>query len=43
VSNDRTHAEQMLQAVKNDSANILGSMLTSTGMEWLGEFAAADN
>jgi uncharacterized protein YlxP (DUF503 family) len=35
VSNDRTHAEQMLQVVGNDSANILGSMLAFTGIEWL--------
>lgn len=35
VSNDRVHAEQMLQAVENDSANLLGSMLSSSGVEWL--------
>ncbi len=35
VSNDRTHAEQMLQSVENNSASILGSMLVSTGVEWL--------
>jgi uncharacterized protein YlxP (DUF503 family) len=35
VGNERTHAEQVLQAVENDAANILGSMLVSTGVEWL--------
>lgn len=35
VSNDRAHAEQMLQSVENDSAHILGSMLSSTSVEWL--------
>jgi uncharacterized protein len=35
VSNDRTHAEQMLQSVENDSAGVLGAMLVSTGVEWL--------
>jgi uncharacterized protein len=35
VSNDHSHAEQMLQAVENDSANILGSMLSSSTVEWL--------
>jgi hypothetical protein len=35
VSNERSHAEQMLQAVENDSAKILGCMLASTGVEWL--------
>jgi hypothetical protein len=35
VSGDRTHAERVLQAVENDSAQMLGSMLVSTGIEWL--------
>jgi uncharacterized protein len=35
VSNDRAHAEQMLQAVESDSANMLGSMLSSSSVEWL--------
>lgn len=35
VSNDRVRAEQVMQAVENDSANMLGSMLASSGVEWL--------
>jgi uncharacterized protein YlxP (DUF503 family) len=35
VSNDRVHAEQVLQAVERESAGILGGMLTATGTEWL--------
>ena len=35
VSSDRTHAEGLLQAVERDSARMLGSMLVSTGIEWL--------
>jgi hypothetical protein len=35
VSNDRTYAEQMIQAVENDCARVLGSMLVSTGVEWV--------
>ena len=35
VSNERTHAEQMLQAVENEAANLLGGMLASSGIEWL--------
>ena len=35
VSNDRVRAEQVLQAVENDSASVLGAMLTSSGIEWL--------
>jgi uncharacterized protein YlxP (DUF503 family) len=35
VSNDRVRAEQVLQAVENDSAKMLGSMLASSGVEWL--------
>src|ERR1700760_4903145 len=32
VSNDRSHAERMLQAVENDSSHILGSMLVASGV-----------
>ena len=32
ISSDRTHAEGLLQAVENDSARMLGSMLGSTGI-----------
>jgi uncharacterized protein YlxP (DUF503 family) len=35
VSNDRVHAEQMLQAVEKESAGLLGGMLTGSGVEWL--------
>jgi uncharacterized protein YlxP (DUF503 family) len=35
VSNERTRAEQVLQAVEDDSASVLGSMLTSATIEWL--------
>lgn len=35
VSNDRIHAGQILQAVEKDSAQMLGSMLVSAGIEWL--------
>jgi hypothetical protein len=35
VANERTRAEQVLQAVEDDSAAVLGSMLTSSGIEWL--------
>jgi len=35
VSNDRTHAEKVLQTVENDAANVLGSMLVSTGLEFV--------
>jgi hypothetical protein len=35
VSGDRVRAEQVLQAVENDSANVLGSMLSASGVEWL--------
>jgi uncharacterized protein len=35
VSSDRTYAEQVLQAVENDSAHTLGGMLTGSSVEWL--------
>ncbi|HEY7209202.1 MAG TPA: DUF503 domain-containing protein [Bryobacteraceae bacterium] len=35
VSNDRVHAEQMLQAVEAHAATLLGGALTSSEMEWL--------
>jgi uncharacterized protein len=35
VSGDRTRAEQVLQAVEKDSANVLGGILVSSGIEWL--------
>jgi uncharacterized protein YlxP (DUF503 family) len=35
VSNDRVHAEQVLQAVEAHAAGILGGALTGTGVEWL--------
>lgn len=35
VSNDRVHAEQMLQSVEKETAGILGGMLTGSGIEWL--------
>lgn len=35
VSHDRKYAEQLLQAVENDSANTLGGMLTGSSVEWL--------
>jgi uncharacterized protein len=35
VSNDRVHAEQVLQHAENDAANVLGGALVATGMEWL--------
>lgn len=35
VSNDRIHAGQILQAVEKDSAQMLGSVLVSAGIEWL--------
>ncbi len=35
VSNDRTYAEQLLQAAEGDAANVLGSMLVSTNVEFL--------
>jgi uncharacterized protein YlxP (DUF503 family) len=35
VSNDRVHAEQMLQAVEAHAASVLGGALAGTGIEWL--------
>lgn len=35
VSHDRTHAEQVLQAVENHAADLLGGALTGSGIEWL--------
>lgn len=34
VSNDRVHAEQVLNAVEAHAANILGGALASTNIEW---------
>jgi len=35
VSNDRVHAEQVLQAVEAHAANLLGGSLTASSVEWL--------
>ena len=35
ISNDRTFAEKVLQAVEQDAANVLGGMLESSGVEWV--------
>jgi uncharacterized protein YlxP (DUF503 family) len=35
VSNDRVHAEQLLQHVENDAAHVLGGALVGSGLEWL--------
>ncbi|MBV9268532.1 MAG: DUF503 domain-containing protein [Acidobacteriaceae bacterium] len=35
VSKDRVHAEQVLSAVENHAAGILGGMLVGSGVEWL--------
>jgi uncharacterized protein len=35
VSNDRVHAEQVLQAVEAHAASVLGGALTGTSFEWL--------
>lgn len=35
VSNDRVHAEQLLQHVENDAAQVLGGALVGSGVEWL--------
>jgi uncharacterized protein YlxP (DUF503 family) len=35
VSNDRVHAEKVLQAVEAHAANLLGGALAGTGMEWI--------
>ncbi len=35
ISNDRTFAEKVLQAVEQDAASVLGGMLESSGIEWV--------
>jgi uncharacterized protein YlxP (DUF503 family) len=35
ISNDRTFAEKVLQAVEEDAAGVLGGMLESSGVEWV--------
>ncbi len=35
VSNDRVHAEQVLQAVEADAAKLLGGALSATNLEWI--------
>ncbi|MBV9301222.1 MAG: DUF503 domain-containing protein [Acidobacteriaceae bacterium] len=35
VSNDRIHAEQVLQAVEAHAASLLGGALTGTNVEWI--------
>jgi uncharacterized protein YlxP (DUF503 family) len=35
VSNDRVHAEQILQAVEAHAGSVLGGALTGTSIEWL--------
>jgi uncharacterized protein YlxP (DUF503 family) len=35
VSNEKEHAEKVLQAVENDAANFLGGALTDSGIEWI--------
>jgi uncharacterized protein len=35
VSNDRVHAEQVLQAVEAHAASVLGGALAGTSVEWL--------
>jgi uncharacterized protein YlxP (DUF503 family) len=35
VSNDRIHAEQILQAVEAHACSVLGGALTGTSTEWL--------
>jgi uncharacterized protein YlxP (DUF503 family) len=35
VSNDRVHAEQVLQAVEAHAASILGDALTASNIEWI--------
>jgi uncharacterized protein YlxP (DUF503 family) len=35
ISNDRTFAEKVLQAVEADAAGVLGGMLESSGIEWV--------
>ena len=35
VSNDRVHAEKVLQAVEEHAASVLGGSLSGTSVEWL--------
>ncbi len=35
VANDRTYAEQVLQAAETHAADLLGGTLRASGMEWL--------
>lgn len=35
VSNDRMHAEQVLQAVEAHAASVLGGALAGTNVEWM--------
>jgi uncharacterized protein len=35
VSNDKLHAEKILNAVESHAAGLLGGSLTGTGVEWL--------
>ncbi|HEX4770039.1 MAG TPA: DUF503 domain-containing protein [Bryobacteraceae bacterium] len=35
VSNDRVHAEQVLQAVEAHAAGLLGGCLTGSSVEWI--------
>jgi uncharacterized protein len=35
VSNDRVHAEQLLQAVESHAAGMLGGALAGSSVEWL--------
>ena len=35
ISNDRTFAEKVLQAVEEDAVSVLGGMLESSGIEWV--------
>lgn len=35
VSNDRVHAEQTLAAVEGHAADVLGSALTGSAVEWI--------
>jgi uncharacterized protein YlxP (DUF503 family) len=35
VSNDRIHAEQILQAVEAHASSVLGGALTGSNMEWI--------
>jgi len=35
VSNERPHAEKVLQTVEKDAANFLGGILVDAGVEWM--------